>query len=969
MPLLCFGSMLRLGSISAYAYTVTFDPQGGTVDPTTMAVTFDAAYGNLPSPDRPGYTFRGWWTGPGGTGELVAGNMKVTLTENRTLYATWEQHAPGLYMVIDLSGGTTAANYPVAYLDSAPAGGWTDEHKTTKLVMRKIPAGTFTMGSPEDELGRQSGETQHTVTLTRDFYIGVFEMTQRQWELVMGNRPSYFNNADYYQTRPVEQVSYYDIRENPANSDDPAVDWPNNSAVNATSFMGRLRAKTGLETFDLPTESQWEYACRAGTTTALNSGKNLTGRASCSNTAEVARYRYNGGSSYSPDCAPSAGTALTGSYLANAWGLYDMHGNAWEWCLDWYVGNLGAAAATDPRGAASGSYRTGRGGSWVGYAEHSRSASPYYGWPEGRNSGIGFRAACSVPRFCLTVAGGGGDGEHEIFTPVSVAADESPAGYSFGHWNAAPEGVDLGTNFNGNLPSTTVTMPDRDVTLTAVFDANVYTVTFDPQGGSVTPASRSVTFDSAYGTLPDPARHGYAFTGWRTAPGAAGTPVTGALIVTTPSDHALYASWAEDPILCAPEGNDAVSSPGSYDGFLYGDAAFGDTAATSVRGTLTLKVTDAAIGKLTVKALTQTATLSFSSAQWTSMDADGIGHVALSARGGETLNLHVSQDRIWGSLTGGKIGSEVLAIDGARNRFSSSADVDAQALLETFRGYYTVALPTADSLSLGSANAAPSGSGYLTLTVGNGGSAKIAGTLADGTRVSKSSRLIPFGRCGPQACVPLFIPLYSKKGWAGGLLWIDPAAKTIMTDRYLGWFIRWEKPGSGPDGFRALLDTCGGYYSSLQPLAAHYLLTAGTNAVPYRYAGGSAELQTAALPDGIGVTSQGGRLVITRGTRPALADGTYDYTAENSAMTTLSFALRTGIFKGKFSLYYDYTLNGRLIHKAVNAPYAGVLTPVRSADFAAQPAGQGYYLVPDNDPALTAYRLKRSYPVRLDAAP
>ncbi len=177
-----------------------------------------------------------------------------------------------VYMVIDLSGGTGASSYPVTYLSSVPAGGWADTYKTTKLVLRKIPAGTFTMGSPTGELGRQSDEIQHTVTLTKAFYIGVFEVTQRQWELVMGNRPSYFNNSAYYATRPVEQVSYNDVRENPANSA-ISPNWPASSQVHPDSFMGKLRSKTGFATFDLPTESQWEYACRAGTVTALNAAR------------------------------------------------------------------------------------------------------------------------------------------------------------------------------------------------------------------------------------------------------------------------------------------------------------------------------------------------------------------------------------------------------------------------------------------------------------------------------------------------------------------------------------------------------------------------------------------------------------------------------------------------------------------------------------------------------------------------
>jgi formylglycine-generating enzyme required for sulfatase activity len=243
------------------------------------------------------------------------------------------------------------------------------------------------------------------VALTKDFYIGVFQVTQRQWELVMGNKPSYFHS--HFACRPVEQVSYYDIRENPANRDDPAVDWPANSTVNALSFVGKLRTKTGLATFDLPTESQWEYACRAGTTTALNSGYNLTSTGSDPRMDAVGRYWYNGGAGawysyngepgYSRGCTPSAATAPVGSYLSNPWGLYDMHGNVWEWCLDWYGAYPGTVS--DPKGAVSGSNRVLRGGSWGNSAGYCRSAYRYHnGPPDSRNGSlIGFRVARTLP--------------------------------------------------------------------------------------------------------------------------------------------------------------------------------------------------------------------------------------------------------------------------------------------------------------------------------------------------------------------------------------------------------------------------------------------------------------------------------------------------------------------------------------------------------------------------------------------
>jgi len=305
----------------------------------------------------------------------------------------------GDYMSIDISGGTGAVSYAVTYyrtLADVPGGANSDAYKTTNILMRRIPKGTFTMGSPAGELGRLDSETQHQVTLTKDFYIGVFEVTQKQWERVMGNWPSWFNNVTYRDSRPVEQVSYYDIRENPNNSA-ISPNWPQSSQVHADSFVGKLRAKTGLATLDLPTESQWEYACRAGTTTALNSGYDLTGEGQDPRMDVLGRYWYNGGSGYSQGCGPSAGTATVGSYLPNAWGLYDMHGNLWEWCLDWY--ETYHAPLVDPVGAASGSRRGSRGGSWDCYAGISRSAIRYGFLPADRDCycGYGFRLSRSLP--------------------------------------------------------------------------------------------------------------------------------------------------------------------------------------------------------------------------------------------------------------------------------------------------------------------------------------------------------------------------------------------------------------------------------------------------------------------------------------------------------------------------------------------------------------------------------------------
>jgi len=295
------------------------------------------------------------------------------------------------YQVIDLSGGASASSYPVSTLSAEPKGGWTDEYKTTKLVLRRIEAGTFLMGEPP------FAESQR-VTLTEPYYIGVFEVTQKQWELVMGKRPSYFTNDKYYASRPVEQVSYSAIR-----GGSKGLRWPGSSEVDATSFLGALRKKTGLS-FDLPTEAQWEYACRAGTTTDFNDGSSKTG-SSCVNMNRVGRYWYNGGNLYSVSVTTSGGTAKVGSYVPNAWGLYDMHGNVWEWCLDRY-GTL--AYGTDPKGTTSSSARVARGGCWYGSALMCTS---YIRSSDGDSKATnirGFRLARTVSQ--SVVAGGGLDG-------------------------------------------------------------------------------------------------------------------------------------------------------------------------------------------------------------------------------------------------------------------------------------------------------------------------------------------------------------------------------------------------------------------------------------------------------------------------------------------------------------------------------------------------------------------------------
>ena len=287
-----------------------------------------------------------------------------------------------LYCVVDLSGGADATSYPVTYLTDVPSGGWTDEYKTTKLVLRRIEPGTFTMGCETTEVGYFGDEAvPHEVTITEPFYMGVFEVTQKQYELVTGSNPSSYKGD----MRPVEYVSWDNIR-----GDSSTYNWPSSLNVDASTFMGKLRAKTGISTFDLPTEAKWEYACRAGTTSIYNNGGDseddlkLVGR-------------YSGNKSDGKGDYSDAHTTV-GSYMPNAWGLYDMHGNVLEWTLDWYQegSSFTSAAVTDPVGPASGGNRVLRGGCWYDDARYCRSADRDWYIPGRHYDYFGFRLCCSA---------------------------------------------------------------------------------------------------------------------------------------------------------------------------------------------------------------------------------------------------------------------------------------------------------------------------------------------------------------------------------------------------------------------------------------------------------------------------------------------------------------------------------------------------------------------------------------------
>jgi formylglycine-generating enzyme required for sulfatase activity len=303
------------------------------------------------------------WAEPGAAGhDARDGNLTASVTVTGTV----DMNTTGTYLltysVADAAGNTATANRTVTVVGNRSV----DLNATVAMDMIWVPAGTFTMGSPTTEAGRQSDrEDEHNVFLTQGFYLGKYEVTQAQYEAVIGTNPSEFN-ATGNGNRPVEKVNW----------------------TEAVAFCTQLTTQeqaAGLLpagwAYVLPTESQWEYACRAGTTTAYSWGATIA--------SSNANYNWDGGANDGNDFKQ---TRDVGQYAANPWGFFDMHGNVWEWTADWYqaaypTGN----PVVDPTGSASGSTRVKRGGSWTHDGLFLRSARRGSNSPSHRFNSIGFR--------------------------------------------------------------------------------------------------------------------------------------------------------------------------------------------------------------------------------------------------------------------------------------------------------------------------------------------------------------------------------------------------------------------------------------------------------------------------------------------------------------------------------------------------------------------------------------------------
>ena len=283
------------------------------------------------------------------------------------------------------------AYYPS--MDYLPDGGLAnDKYRTTHLVMKKVHAAgqTFTMGSPPSESPYRSndGEDPHLVSLTHDFYLAIYETTRKQFSLMGCAEPTFGTAGTPYGTDdpdqcPADRITYNNLR-----GAYSSIDWPN-TGTSVGGYLATIRTTTGISTFDLPTEAQWEFACRAGTTTAMYNGKGNASENSNSDVAEIAWYYYNSDS--------GSKVHAVGGKPANPWGFYDMYGNVREWCLDWWgYYDTSVSPAIDPvgptvSGDANGGWRMTRGGDYTSGAKMNRSAYRGGKRPQNADATFGFR--------------------------------------------------------------------------------------------------------------------------------------------------------------------------------------------------------------------------------------------------------------------------------------------------------------------------------------------------------------------------------------------------------------------------------------------------------------------------------------------------------------------------------------------------------------------------------------------------
>lgn len=304
-------------------------------------------------------------------GDLLVTNLlpasAATIQWAPTPTGPWSESWSSLQNVVADSHGTIHAKVPMFFQVRV------SNPDPERLVW--IPPGTFTQGSPTNEYLHSVDEPQHPVTITRGFWIGRHEVTQAEYTQVIGANPSVNLGINL----PVDSITWFD----------------------ATNYCARLTEQQRIAgrlppgfVYRLATEAEWEYACRAGTPSAFNVGAALiTGQA---NFYGLQEYVSSIGPIQNPNSVPLNRPTPIETYPPNAWGIYDMHGNTWEWCRDWF-GDYPTTSVSDPVGPATGTYRTLRGGSWSNEGSSCRSAYRSGRFPDFGENNVGMRVVLGVP--------------------------------------------------------------------------------------------------------------------------------------------------------------------------------------------------------------------------------------------------------------------------------------------------------------------------------------------------------------------------------------------------------------------------------------------------------------------------------------------------------------------------------------------------------------------------------------------
>ena len=371
-----------------------------TIDILTNGVSIGAAntrgmYGDVHVKVEPGIGKKAYWTPTKSWPDHVITNGSMTV-----LVKAWATNAPPEYMIVNLdkmySGRGDAVKYYVS-IDQSPDGGniSNEVYKTSRLVLKRIPAAgvPFFMGALSTETGyRASASTSigneqiHRVVLSSDFYLAIYETTQAQYKKILNPSSLPFFFVKDGDCRPAEGIGLNVVRGN--NSF-----WPGTTreeayaSVGESSLLGALRKHVGGQVlFDLPTEAQWEFACRAGVQTGLYTGEDIENNATSSNLDDIGRYSGNDNDGHltqvvgNDTIGTNAATSVVGMFRANGFGLYDMLGNVQELCLDWKR-DYDGSDEMDPVGIsdnASDAYGSCRGGAYCFAASYCRCASRYF---------------------------------------------------------------------------------------------------------------------------------------------------------------------------------------------------------------------------------------------------------------------------------------------------------------------------------------------------------------------------------------------------------------------------------------------------------------------------------------------------------------------------------------------------------------------------------------------------------------